>query len=166
MINQIPSQLRRLGLVVLGILLLWHFFSLRTLPNASLARASKDGAASVYVGGRSPSSKCLTIFVAPWCPACQQAKPIINSVIEDLRARGLQVVTVVTMDKEKAIQDCASGYSGTVAADPDGKYYHQAGANGVPYFVVTDTKGKVLKAMGGCIMNREAMEKALGLNLG
>lgn len=134
-----------------------------TLESEVLNLQNQDAYAesSATVGGQCYEDKCLTIYVAPWCPACKSLKPTITSLTQELQAEGLDVKVVVGNDSQKATEEYAKGYPFPVYLDADAKFYKKANQRGVPFFLVTDRKGKITNKMAGGIPNVKAMRDKL-----
>lgn len=93
-----------------------------------------------------PTDKCLTVLVAPWCSVCHRAASSIVILRRYLDKAGVASRVVVGASEDL-------GQIRTFAAEfgPD-SLLDDAGAlrsRGVPLFLVTDRKGRVLKAVNG-----------------
>ena len=116
---------------------------------------------SATVGGRCYEEKCLTIYVAPWCPACRSLKPTIVSLTEELQAEGFDVKVVVGNDSQEATVKYAKSYPFPVYLDADSSFYKKANQRGVPFFLVTDKKGNITKKLAGGAANVKVMRNEL-----
>lgn len=63
------------------------------MPQHQLTVYGQDEYGSIdgKAGGKCPEPKCLTIYVAHWCPYCTKAKPMIVKLTEELRSEGVEV---------------------------------------------------------------------------
>ncbi|MEM9303361.1 MAG: TlpA disulfide reductase family protein [Pseudomonadota bacterium] len=139
-------------MLVIAALAAWLLFNRPDqLPSRVLAVAgSKDTIMKVgQVGGACPSQRCLTIYVAPWCPSCRAMEPTINALGHQLEAEGMTVRLVVGSDTMSAVREYARKFDRRVLLDPDGAYFNESGLRGVPYFAVTDADGRILEARYG-----------------
>jgi thiol-disulfide isomerase/thioredoxin len=135
------------------------------MPSANLDVHNQDEFSSVSgaVGGRCSSKKCLTVYVAPWCPACKALKPTIISMRDELEAEGVEVKVIVGNDSLKATKKYASTYPFPTLLDPDSAFYKKAKKRGVPFFMVSNSKGKVTDDLTGGTTNVQAMRDKLNL---
>ena len=93
-----------------------------------------------------PTQKCLTVLVAPWCGVCHAVAPDIVKFRRWLDSQGVASRVVVgASDDLKQIREFASEFGSDAMLDPDGNLR----AKSVPYFVVSDREGRVLKTMNG-----------------
>lgn len=92
-----------------------------------------------------PTKKCLTVVVAPWCPHCREAQPIILATREYLKKKGVHTNIVVGMDKPRALAAYAKEFGPDTLLDEEGAL----GEGGVPHFYVTDASGRVLRNQPG-----------------
>jgi hypothetical protein len=93
-----------------------------------------------------PTDKCLTVLVAPWCTVCHQAAPNIVILRRYLDKVGVASRVVVgASDDLGQIKKFAAEFGPDALLD-DGGALH---SRGVPTFLVTDRKGKVLKSVNG-----------------
>jgi len=116
-----------------------------------------------YVGGRCPDAKCLTIYVAPWCPQCTKAKPMILKLTEELRSEGINVSVIVGNDSVKAVKKYAKDYPFPVLMDADKSFYNKSKQRGVPFFISSNNKGKVIESHAGFYYEVSDMRKKLAL---
>jgi thiol-disulfide isomerase/thioredoxin len=128
---------------------------LREYTDRSYGRKTKT------IGGECAVDSCVLIYVAPWCPHCQKASPMIISLAQQLKSEGIGVEIVIGRDSNSAIEAYAKKFPFPVYADASGLYYEKAGISGVPSFVVTNRKGKVLKREFGYYSTVKAQRDAL-----
>ena len=147
--------------VVVGAVLL---FRSSKLPIEYLPRYSQGAQeGSVRVGGQCLQDKCLTIYVAPWCRACKQMQGTINGLREQLEGEGVGVQLVLGMDKPPALISYAGTFNQPVLLDDQGAFKKKASIKAVPYFVVTNRKGEIVKDVLGGYNDVAAMRSKLGI---
>jgi thiol-disulfide isomerase/thioredoxin len=92
-----------------------------------------------------PTAKCLTAYVAPWCPHCREAAPAIISLRDYLSQHGVTTRIVVGMDKPDALYQYAALFGPQTLIDARG----DMGIDGVPHFFVSDKNGDILQDVPG-----------------
>ncbi|MGH1541037.1 MAG: peroxiredoxin family protein [Arenicella sp.] len=141
-----------IGILVVLAVAGWLLSSNESLPEMTLtqygALASQRGE-DVSVGGICGFSKCLTVYVAPWCPACRSLHPTIVSLIEELRDEGITAQLIVGKDAVEKVKKYAKTYPFPVLLDADGSYFQLAKLKAVPTFIVTDTSGDIINKVNG-----------------
>ena len=155
-------------LIVLAVVGMVAFFILGKnpdMPRETLIVHNQDEFSSVSgkLGGRCTSKKCLTVYVAPWCPACKKLKPTIISMKNQLEIEGMEVKVVVGNDSQKATEKYASSYPFPTLLDADGKFFKKAKQSGVPFFLVSNSKGKVISELTGGTTDIKGMRNKLDL---
>lgn len=93
-----------------------------------------------------PTSQCLTIYVAPWCPYCRASTPMILALRDYLARKGVTTRIVVGLDKMARVRDYAQVFGRDTFLDPEGRI---SPPGGVPNFIVSDARGRVLRTQGG-----------------
>lgn len=111
---------------------------------AGVELASVDGSKSVPLD-QCPTPKCLTVYVAPWCPYCVRSTGIIRNTRESLRARNVSTRVIVGMDQPESLRSYARDFGGDTLLDPQGLVK----VSGVPHFIVSGADGTVEKTMAG-----------------
>ncbi|MFN7550745.1 MAG: TlpA family protein disulfide reductase [Pseudomonadota bacterium] len=156
-----------MGKLIIGALLLLGLAVMlrpETLPGHTLAvqaGAVKEPARTV--GGACSAERCLTVYLAPWCPSCRRAEPMLAQLRAALARDGLRVDVVVGMDDAAALESYARSLGYPVLLDVDGKVQRDGGVRGVPYFIVTDRSGEVVDRQAGAFGDVESNRRALGL---
>ncbi len=135
------------------------------MPHANLEVHNQDEFSSVSgkLGGRCASKKCLTVYVAPWCPACKKLKPTIISLKDELESEGMEVKIVVGQDSLAATKKYASSYPFPTLLDAEGKFFDKSQKTGVPFFLVSDNKGKIVNELTGGTTDVRTMRNKLDL---
>ena len=92
-----------------------------------------------------PTRKCLTVYVAPWCPTCRAASPLIKSLRDYLFKKHIDTRIVVGMDQPSEIRKYAEKYGPQTLLDPSGDLR----VDGVPHFTVSNARGDILADVSG-----------------
>jgi hypothetical protein len=92
-----------------------------------------------------PTTKCLTVVLAPWCGYCRAATPMLQSLRTYLTGRGTDVRVVIGQDQPEALREYAAVFGPATALDE----LNLLRPRGVPQFYVSDNSGSILKAMAG-----------------
>ncbi len=135
------------------------------MPRETLKVHNQDEFSSVSgkLGGRCGSKKCITIYVAPWCPACQKLKPTIISLKNQLEKEGMEVKVIVGKDSQKETEKYASDYPFPTLLDADGKFFRKTKQSGVPFFLVSNNKGKIINDLTGGTTSIKVLREKLDL---
>ena len=143
------NKLYLLGII--GLLGFFFFGQPSKMPTANLQVHNEDTYNEMdgSVGGHCSEEKCLTVYVAPWCPACKSLRPTIIDMAKTLKDEGVDVKIIVGQDTQKATEKYATSYPFPVLLDPNGEFFKKANQRGVPFFMVSDRKGKVVSKMAG-----------------
>jgi thiol-disulfide isomerase/thioredoxin len=114
-------------------------------------------------GGMCSAERCLTVYLAPWCPSCRRAEPMVAQLREVLTREGRPVTVVMGMDEPAALEAHARDLGYPVLLDVDGRVERDAGIRGVPYFIVTDRQGRIVSRQAGAYDAVEPNRRALGI---
>lgn len=158
--------MNKLALItVAAVVLFFIFSSTDQMPTEALEVHNQDEYSSLsnMAGGRCSSEKCLTIYVAPWCPACKKLNPMILSLREELLAENIDVTIIVGQDSIKKTKDYADKYKFPVLLDPKGKFFTKADQRGVPFFIASNLKGEITAKISGGHSSVAVMRKELEL---
>lgn len=156
--------MKKLVLIGLGLVLLGYWLNRPAdMPVSFLDRyqGAKRIDKSSMVGGACLTERCLTVYVAPWCPACKQLTPVIDDLAKELKEEGISVAIIVGNDSLPKVQAYAKKYSTPVYEDALGTYYRAIGVKAVPYFAVTNRKGKIVNTMLGGYLSVASMRSQL-----
>ncbi len=149
------------GVVALG--LGWWFFP-TSMPMQSLplyAEGAQDR--SQLVGGPCTRTRCLIVYLAPWCPYCKAAQPMIQQLREAMDGAGVPMQVVVGMDKPAALQAYAQSLGYPVLLDAGGELKKRAHIKSVPTFIVTDGRGRIKKTLHGAYADVATTRDQLGI---
>ena len=92
------------------------------------------------------TQKCLTVVVAPWCSVCHSATGTIISLRGYLKAAGVASRVVVGLSPDyKELKAYAEEFGPDAQID----IARALKPSGVPMFIVSDAKGKILKTVAG-----------------
>ena len=92
-----------------------------------------------------PTSTCLTVYVAPWCPHCRATGPLIRAVRENAAFRGVTTRIVVGMDEQEAVEKYADEFGPETLLDLQRRFK----VGSVPAVYVSDNSGRILKEFHG-----------------
>lgn len=106
-------------------------------------------------------SRCLTVYVAPWCPACRSATAAIQALQGYLPSRGIPVRVVVGADEDAKLRAYAREFGEKTLLDAGGRW----DVGGVPHFFVSDDVGGVHVNKSGAWsgLGPEEFSRRLGL---
>ena len=84
-------------------------------------------------------------FWAPWCPACKENMPMLQTVADDYLDRGVTFVGVAFQADERSVLDTLAqiGITYAVALDDEGETVSRYGITGVPETFILDPDGTV-----------------------
>ena len=102
------------------------------------------------------------VFMATWCPSCQDEFPAMNSFALRYAEHGLKVIAVDLREPERAVQAFAAALrvQFPMGLDPDGKAARDWGVVVPPIHFWIDKEGIVREgALGG--IGRDIMVQAL-----
>ncbi|MEB8433020.1 TlpA disulfide reductase family protein [Cocleimonas sp. KMM 6892] len=155
------NKLYLLGII--GLVAFLFFGQSSDMPTANLQVHNEDPYNEMdgSVGGRCLGGKCLTVYVAPWCPACKSLRPTIIDMVETLEKEGIEVKVIIGKDSQQATEQYAKSYPFPVLLDPQGDFFQKANQRGVPFFMVSDSKGKVVSQMAGGTTHIPTMREQL-----
>ena len=114
------------------------------LPDIQLVMPHSGEMAASLAG--CPTEKCLTVVVAPWCSICHSATGNINSLRGYLKAAGVASRVVVGLSPDYNV---LKEYAEEFGPDAQIDLARVLKPSGVPMFIVSDRKGKVLKTVAG-----------------
>lgn len=88
---------------------------------------------------------CAVVYVAPWCPACQQMAPQLRTAIERAKTKnnfGLKVVVGQGTREQNEAEAASFGAAGS--ADQDNVVHTALGVDRYPSFFVMDQEKTVI----------------------
>jgi thiol-disulfide isomerase/thioredoxin len=105
-----------------------------------------------------PAPRLVIIdLFATWCPPCQQETPVLRSLAEAYRDRGLQVIGISVGELPSTVAAYAERYQlgYLLLVDVNSELFRAAGAGGIPTKLILDADGRVLRVVTGPL-TREA----------
>ncbi|WP_144395320.1 TlpA family protein disulfide reductase [Pleionea sediminis] len=152
--------------VVFAIIVMAVYMQPKNIPSTALPTyeaTTQTDSGKRLAGGPCQAEKCLTIYVAPWCPVCKRTAPMINQLVPAAEAKGIEVDMIIGYDEESKLKSYAKNHPFTVLLDTERTFFNLAEVEAVPYFAVTDTDGNVLQELRGGSTNVNFMLEQLGL---
>jgi hypothetical protein len=98
--------------------------------------------------------RCLVVYIAPWCGACQQTKnfvPIIREALRDKPDTGFMVIVGKGWGDFNGGYEMAREIGGQVYLDREASYWQllREEVNAIPAWLVFDGRGDVLETETG-----------------
>ncbi len=91
-------------------------------------------------------SRCIIVYMAPWCPVCHASLPFVKDLRESLRAnKDVGFKIIVGDDDKRRTEEMADEIEGLVFLDPDQRFKTALGVYAVPTWIVLDRERRVLK---------------------
>jgi thiol-disulfide isomerase/thioredoxin len=90
--------------------------------------------------------RCIVVYVAPWCPACEGALPFFNFLYRKVQATdrvGMKVI--IGADEQSKLVRMSGKFRAPTFFDEDGSFSRAAGVRAYPSVWVTDGEGGVLR---------------------
>lgn len=106
-----------------------------------------------------PTPRLVLIdLFATWCPPCQQETPVLRSLAEAYRDRGLQVIGISVGELPLTVAAYAERYElgYLLLVDVNSELFRAAGAGGIPTKLILDADGRVLRVVTGPLTNETA----------
>ena len=99
-------------------------------------------------------------FWASWCPPCQYETPIIRSMDERYRDRGLEIIAIQVQQTVDAGKDYADRYDleYTIGADVTGSIFHAYRVFALPTQFFIDPEGRLRSIVNGPVDERRASQ--------
>lgn len=136
-------------LAVGGVAALLYFKTPTMAPSFELA----TNASTNTVDECKQTSKCLVVYLAPWCGTCKSAVEVVNEMSKYFGTSssrvGLRVV--LGMDKQEALNEFAKSFTENVYFDPSGEYLRAIGGGGVPGWWVIDDSNMIQTHFAGVV---------------
>ncbi|MCA9092162.1 MAG: TlpA family protein disulfide reductase [Planctomycetaceae bacterium] len=111
----------------------------------------------------------LIDFWASWCGPCRRTLPLVHSVAEEFKERGVELITVNLEESSDQITDALERLQldMPVAMDVTGKVGGKYAVTSIPSTVIVDKQGKIARVyVGGSDDFDEELRRALGELLG
>lgn len=95
-------------------------------------------ASSDPVGECQAESKCLTIYLAPWCPACHAyIKNQHSQVVAAAKEKGVGILLVSGGDEAEKVREYAKTLGRTAATDETDSFRTRNRINFFPFFILS-----------------------------
>ncbi len=129
--------------------------------------AGKDFNLGDYVGGaRKDGGNGIVLgFFASWCVACRNELPLINSLVDELKGKGIKVVIVDVKDDFNTIDSFLTELrvdKPIVLSDLHGKIAELYGVRFLPVTFFIGADGTVKHAIFGEILDAKEVRKSAG----
>jgi thiol-disulfide isomerase/thioredoxin len=95
------------------------------------------------------STRCLVVYLAPWCPYCKRSVPIVQKLQERWEGDEIGIVAVIGADSSENIQAMAKTVGEGSYVDLDQSFGKQMGVKGVPAWFLMNDRGEVLTSFSG-----------------
>lgn len=143
----------RVGIALAAyVLLLVVFWNFRGVIGRHLERLAEADARSKTVAhfafkpsdGKSESpclitKYCLTAYVTPWCPACEQTKPTLKRLQSVFNDGSVGVQVIMGQDQLAKLEAACSDYGSGCGLDSDGVISKNLGVGSFPTYFLWDT---------------------------
>lgn len=88
---------------------------------------------------------CVFVYMAPWCPACKAAIPLVSDLRNFWRDNDRPgMMVIIGNGKPDALEAMARLMGSPVFLDKQDKFLHAAGVRHFPYFIVVDKEKNIL----------------------
>lgn len=138
----------KLVFVVLGVALYFVFAKSHARVAPDIELPSVPAAMQDSCEG---TERCLAVYLAPWCPACKSAGPLVaklRTLAQEQPDVGMMVIVGREEDEAK-LESYAESIGGEVFLDYDQEFHRQMGDSGVPHWYVWDQNRKILASHAG-----------------
>ena len=87
----------------------------------------------------------LLVFSATWCPSCRQEIPILKEYYNELKDKGLNILSIDIQESKQKVMSFAEKYriNYPVALDTDASVARQYKVVGIPLNIVMDKSGVI-----------------------
>ena len=105
----------------------------------------------------------LVDFWASWCPPCIEEAPILNSVYEEYRERGVEFLGVCIWDTTKGCEQFLQEFDVAYPSgrDSEGVILVDYGVKGIPEKFFIDAQGRVARKFAGPIRDEDILRSIL-----
>ncbi len=148
------TNLRKFALPMMVI----AFLGYRFYSNQPASREPKVVLAGVQDGQKDPcfgKGRCLVVYVAPWCPSCQQASALIDALRNRSSNANFGVKIIAGLDEPPALMEYAKTLGPGTYIDYDKQYFRGINGGGVPAWFLLSEGGNVLSHFSGLISSSD-----------
>jgi peroxiredoxin len=137
-------------------------------PDFSLKdREGRDFKLSDVVGEHSKekANGVILSFFASWCVPCRNELPLVNSLVDDMKAKGVKVVIIGFMEDFDTIKEMLAELKVNkplVLSDPNGKVGEQYGVRFLPITFFIGGDGKLKHIIYGEIESEKVLREKAG----
>ena len=87
----------------------------------------------------------LLVFSATWCPSCRQEIPILKEYYNELKDKGLNILSIDIQESKQKVRSFAEKYriNYTVALDTNASVARQYKVVGIPLNIIMDKSGVI-----------------------
>ncbi len=87
----------------------------------------------------------LLVFSATWCPACRQEIPILNEYYNELKDKGLNVLSIDIQESKEKVRSFVEKYriNYPVALDTNANVARKYNVEGIPLNIIIDKSGVI-----------------------
>lgn len=123
------------------------------LLGCSSSESPQPMLASSQPGQKDPcegKERCLTVYVAPWCPHCNRSVPLLQAMHQKLKHQprvGMRVI--VGRDNLSELEGFSRKLMFAPLYDKTGEFYKGLGEPGIPIWILTDMEGVLLRQITG-----------------
>lgn len=103
-------------------------------------------AAGSYEGSCADKSKCMVLYLAPWCPHCRDSIPAIKSLVKEVARYDAGILVIVGSDKPEKIRQTATSIPIPVIQDEDRIYSKMLNIQFFPQVVLIDGSGNIKRS--------------------
>ncbi len=105
----------------------------------------------------------LVDFWASWCPPCIEEAPILNSVYEEYRERGVEFLGVCIWDTTKGCEQFLQEFDVAYPSgrDSEGAILVDYGVKGIPEKFFIDAQGRVERKFAGPVRDEDILRNIL-----
>jgi hypothetical protein len=94
-------------------------------------------------------TRCVVVYLAPWCGACKLSLPLIANLRRELEARTIGFRIVVGSGPAEALRAMAAQIGGRVQLDERGEFARAAGVRSFPSWWLLDGQARVRAHFSG-----------------
>jgi thiol-disulfide isomerase/thioredoxin len=126
-------------------------FSARVVANGDNLRVGTEPAPSTLELGSLKGRPVVLDFWATWCGPCQAESPIVNTIAERYKDKGLAVVGVNTSDEDGLAERFVrkKGLRFPIVYDEENKIAKAYGVSSLPTLIVVSKAGKIVAVRRG-----------------
>lgn len=130
--------------IVAYLLYAWGVFGFGTMPEIPLALSHGT------VAPCEKKTKCVVVYLAPWCPFCQKGVAFFNEVHTRFEKNGTVGMKVVLgSDSTNKLEEMAKAIKAPVFFDPEGRFATLLEVQGYPSWWILNERGRIVERGSG-----------------